>query len=157
MLSLSVNVWELWQLEAMRAARVKQEEALALMQAQSSVQSMQQLDRIKQKQEGMVRNPFKLQTIGTLPDLALLQSSICHLQVAEAIELASAQTDKRLKAALHQRAQEIVSNLDLSKALSLDTPPEEVVAGAMKEVEAQLQVTRTQLVSPSIKLVHKVA
>lgn len=39
----------------MRAARVKQEEALALMQVQSSVQSLQQLDRMKQKQEAMVR------------------------------------------------------------------------------------------------------
>lgn len=45
----------LMQLEAMRAARVKQEEALALMQVESSVQTLQQMDRIKQKQESMVR------------------------------------------------------------------------------------------------------
>ena len=44
------------QLEAMRAARVKQEEALALMQVQSSVQTLQQMEKIKQKQEVMVRH-----------------------------------------------------------------------------------------------------
>ena len=43
------------QLEAMRAARVKQEEELALMQAQSSVQTLQQLDKMKKQQEKMVR------------------------------------------------------------------------------------------------------
>lgn len=42
------------QLEAMRAARAKNEEALALMQVQNTVQNLQQLDKIVQKSEQMV-------------------------------------------------------------------------------------------------------
>lgn len=42
------------QLEAMRAARAKHEEALALMQVQNTVQNLQQLDKIVQKSEHMV-------------------------------------------------------------------------------------------------------
>ena len=39
----------------MRAAREKQEEALALMQMQNTVQNLQQLDKILQKSETVVR------------------------------------------------------------------------------------------------------
>lgn len=38
----------------MRAAREKQEEALALMQMQNTVQNLQQLDKILQKSETVV-------------------------------------------------------------------------------------------------------
>lgn len=38
----------------MRAAREKQEEALAMMQMQNTVQNLQQLDKILQKSEKMV-------------------------------------------------------------------------------------------------------
>lgn len=40
----------------MRAAREKQEEALAMMQMQNTVQNLQQLDKILQKSEKMVRH-----------------------------------------------------------------------------------------------------
>ncbi len=43
-----------WQLEAMRAAREAQEEALALMQAQHTVQNLQQMEKIVQQSEKMV-------------------------------------------------------------------------------------------------------
>lgn len=42
------------QLEAMRAAREQQEEALALMHMQNTVQNLQQLDKILQKSETVV-------------------------------------------------------------------------------------------------------
>ena len=38
----------------MRAAREKQEEALAMMQMQNTVQNLQQLDKILEKSEKMV-------------------------------------------------------------------------------------------------------
>ena len=40
----------------MRATREKQEEALAMMQMQNTVQNLQQLDKILQKSEKMVRH-----------------------------------------------------------------------------------------------------
>ncbi len=43
----------------MRAAREKQEEALALMQIQNTVQNLQQLDKILQKSETEVHVTFR--------------------------------------------------------------------------------------------------
>lgn len=42
----------------MRAAREKQEEALAMMQIQNTVANLQQLDTILQKSEKVVHAPF---------------------------------------------------------------------------------------------------
>lgn len=103
---------QLDELEAMRAARAKHEEALALMQVQNTVQNLQQLDKIVQKSE---------------------------LMIAAAVEKAGAQTDQKVKMLLQQRAQEVVSKLDLAKALSMDASPERIVADAMKQAASQLQ------------------
>ena len=43
-----------WQLEARRAAREAQEEALALMQVQHTVNSLEQMEKIVQQSEKMV-------------------------------------------------------------------------------------------------------
>ncbi len=43
-----------WQLEARRAAREAQEEALALMQAQHTVHSLEQMEKIVQQSEKVV-------------------------------------------------------------------------------------------------------
>ncbi len=43
-----------WQLEARRAAREAQEEALALMQAQHTVHSLKQMEQIVQQSEKVV-------------------------------------------------------------------------------------------------------
>ena len=45
---------------------------------------------------------------------------------------------------LHLRAEEVMSKLDLSKALSLDSSPEQIVADAMQQAEAQLQADGTE-------------
>ena len=45
-----------WQLEGRRAAREAQEEALALMQVQHTVQNLQQMEQIVQQSEKMVRH-----------------------------------------------------------------------------------------------------
>lgn len=108
---------ELDELEAMRAAREKQEEALALMHAQNTVQNLQQMERIVDRSRAMI---------------------------ADAVEKASAETDKKVKAMLHLRAQEVMSKLDLSKALSLDSSPEQILADAMQQAEAQLQADDTE-------------
>lgn len=42
---------------------------------------------------------------------------------------------------LEQKAQEVVSKLDLSKAMATHLPAEEVVANAMQQVQTQLKVT----------------
>ena len=65
-------------------------------------------------------------------------------QIADAVEKASAETDKKVKAMLHLRAEEVMSKLDLSKALSLDSSPEQIVADAMQQAEAQLQADDTE-------------
>lgn len=104
---------QLDQLEAMRAVRVQQEEALSLMQVQSTVQNIQHLDRMKQKQEDLVK---------------------------AAVEQASAHADKQIKAMLEQKAQQVVSNLDLSKAISMDVPVEDIVAKTMQAPELKQQV-----------------
>ena len=61
------------------------------------------------------------------------------LQIAAAVEKAGAQTDQKVKMLLQQRAQEVVSKLDLAKALSMDASPEQIVADAMKQAASQLQ------------------
>lgn len=103
---------ELDKLEAMRAARAAQEEALALMQVQHTVQSLQQMEKIVQQSEKMI---------------------------AAAVDRAGAQTDQQIKALLQQKAEEVMSKIDLSKALSLGGSPEEAVKHAMGEASAQLQ------------------
>ncbi|KAL3131944.1 hypothetical protein ABBQ38_007640 [Trebouxia sp. C0009 RCD-2024] len=103
---------QLDQLEAMRAAREQQEEALALMHMQNTVQNLQQLDKILQKSETVI---------------------------AAAVAEASARTDQRVKTMLQQKAQEVVSKLDLHKALSLDIPPEQIVKDAVQQTAAQLE------------------
>ena len=61
------------------------------------------------------------------------------MQIAAAVDRAGAQTDQQIKALLQQKADEIMSKIDLSKALSLDGSPEEAVKHAMGEASAQLQ------------------
>ena len=61
------------------------------------------------------------------------------MQIAAAVETAGAKTDEQIKTMLQQKAQEVVSKLDLQKALSLDIPPEQIVQGAMQQATAQLQ------------------
>lgn len=61
------------------------------------------------------------------------------LQIAAAVESAGAKTDEQIKAMLQQKAEEIVSKLDLQKALSLDVPPEQIVHDVMQQATAQLQ------------------
>ena len=61
------------------------------------------------------------------------------VQIAAAVDKAGAETDQQIKAMLQHKAQEIVSKLDLHKALSLDVPPEQIVAEAMQQANAQLQ------------------
>lgn len=63
------------QLEAMRAARVQQEEALSLMQVQSTVQNIQHLEKMKQKQELLVRSQ-------------LIQSLFAYCEHTKSAELA---------------------------------------------------------------------
>ena len=60
-------------------------------------------------------------------------------QIAAAVESAGAKIDERIKTMLQQKAQEVVSKLDLQKALSLDIPPEQIVQDAMQQATAQLQ------------------
>lgn len=60
-------------------------------------------------------------------------------QIAAAVESAGAKTDKQIKNMLQQKAQEVVSKLDLQKALSLDIPPEKIVQDAMQQANALLQ------------------
>ncbi|KAL0050110.1 hypothetical protein WJX82_004584 [Trebouxia sp. C0006] len=103
---------ELDELEARRAAREAQEEALALMQAQHTVHSLKQMEQIVQQSEKVI---------------------------AAAVEKAGAQTDQQIKALLQQKAEEVMSKIDLSKALSLGGSPEEAVKHAMEEASAQLQ------------------
>ncbi|KAL0026979.1 hypothetical protein WJX79_005732 [Trebouxia sp. C0005] len=114
--NLKVHALELQQeldkLEARRAAREAQEEALALMQAQHTVQKLEQMEHIVQQSEKLI---------------------------AAAVDRAGAQTDQQIKALLQQKADEIMSKIDLSKALSLDGSPEEAVKHAMGEASAQLQ------------------
>lgn len=55
-----------------------------------------------------------------------------------AVEKALAETEQQVQALLHRKAEEVVSKLDLSKALSLDVPPEQIVAEAMQQATAQL-------------------
>ena len=52
---------------------------------------------------------------------------------------ASARTDQRVKTMLQQKAQEVVSKLDLKKALSLNIPPEQIVQDAVQQTTAQLE------------------
>ncbi len=61
------------------------------------------------------------------------------MQIAAAVERAGAQTDQQIKALLQQKAEEVMSKIDLSKALSLSSSPEEAVTQAMEEASAQLQ------------------
>lgn len=103
---------QLDELEAMRAAREKQEEALAMMQIQNTVANLQQLDTILQKSEKVI---------------------------AAAVAEASTKTDERVKAMLQQKAQEVVSKLDLKKALSLDLSHEQIVQDAVQQTAAKLQ------------------
>lgn len=42
---------------------------------------------------------------------------------------------------LEHKAHEVVSNLDLSKALSMDIPPEQIAANALQEAQSELQVS----------------
>ena len=79
-------------------------------------------------------------TNGSSLDVRAHTQAVACSQVAEAVAKASAQADKRIKAVLEQKAQQIVSNLDLSKALALDLPPEEAVAGVMQEAQEKLKV-----------------
>lgn len=60
-------------------------------------------------------------------------------QIAAAVESAGAKTDEQIKTMLQQKAQEVVSKLDLQKALSLDIPPEQIVQDAVQQATAQLQ------------------
>lgn len=66
------------------------------------------------------------------------------MQIVEAVEKAGAQTDEHVKVLLQQKAREVVGKLDLTKALSLDIPPEEIVADAMQQASAQLQAESSQ-------------
>ncbi len=61
------------------------------------------------------------------------------MQIAAAVDRAGAQTDQQIKALLQQKAEEVMSKIDLSKALSLGGSPEEAVKHAMEEASAQLQ------------------
>ena len=61
------------------------------------------------------------------------------MQIAAAVEKAGAQTDQQIKALLQQKAEEVMSKIDLSRALSLGGSPEEAVKHAMEEASAQLQ------------------
>ena len=55
------------------------------------------------------------------------------------MEEAGAKTDQQIKAILHQKAQEIVSKLDLEKAMSMDASPEQIIQDAMRQATVQLQ------------------
>ena len=66
------------------------------------------------------------------------------VQIVEAVEKAGAQTDEHVKVLLQQKAQEVVGKLDLTKALSLDIAPEQIVADAMQQASAQLQAESGQ-------------
>ncbi|DBA95038.1 TPA: hypothetical protein ACH3X1_002554 [Trebouxia sp. C0004] len=103
---------ELVKLEAKRAAREAQEDALALMQVQHKVQNLQQMEKIVQQSEKMI---------------------------AAAVDRAGARTDQQIKALLQQKAEEVMSKIDLTQALSLGGSPEEAVKHAMGEASTQLQ------------------
>lgn len=70
---------------------------------------------------------------------ATLGSTAYAAQIAAAVESAGAKTDQQIKTMLQQKAEEVVSKLDLQKALSLDIPPEQIVQDAMQQATAQLQ------------------
>lgn len=61
------------------------------------------------------------------------------MQIAAAVAEASTKTDERVKAMLQQKAQEVVSKLDLKKALSLDLSHEQIVQDAVQQTAAKLQ------------------
>ena len=61
------------------------------------------------------------------------------MQIAEAVNKAGEEADEHMQALLQLKAKEVMSKLDLSKALSLETPPEQIVAEAMQQATAQLQ------------------
>lgn len=69
----------------------------------------------------------------------MLCSNACLVQIAAAVAEASARTDQRVNTMLQQKAQEVVSKLDLHKALSLDIPPEQIVKDAVQQTTAQLE------------------
>lgn len=61
------------------------------------------------------------------------------MQIAAAVQSAGARTDEQIKTMLQQKAEEVVSKLDLQKAMSLDIPPEQIVQDVMQQATAQLQ------------------
>lgn len=106
-----------------------------MMQMQNTVQNLQQLDKILQKSEKMVRHAsVRLDT--PRPCVAGTNNLV---QIAAAVESAGARTDEQIKTMLQQKAEEVVSKLDLQKALSLDVPPEQIVQDVMQQANAQLQ------------------
>ena len=70
---------------------------------------------------------------------AVLGKITSFVQIAAAVESAGVKTDEQIKTMLQQKAQEVVSKLDLHKALSLDLPPEQIIQDAMQQATAQLQ------------------
>ncbi len=69
----------------------------------------------------------------------VLHRCACLVQIAAAVAAVSARTDERVKTMLQQKAQEVVSKLDLKKALSLEIPPEQIVRDAVQQTAAQLE------------------
>lgn len=136
------------------------------MQVHSRVQNLQQLDKIVQKSEKMVCHHIRIGVFTSAcshPTVCMLLCSpqwvsgslhlpcdlaprlaLPFLQIAAAVEKAGAQTDQQIKDLLQQKAQQVISKLDLEKALSLDVPPEQIAADAMEQASAQLQAEGDQ-------------